>query len=182
MLLEKQLIDKCLAKDRQGQFELYKKYSDAMYNICRRMIVREEESQEVLQDAFITIFDKLQTYNYQSSLGAWIKRIVINKCIDHLRVKKELFFEMEESILNIPMMEEEPAHINVRIINDAISQLPSGFRTVFSLYAMEGYDHEEISQIMGISEQTSKSQYHRAKAKLKDLLSHKDNIDKLFLN
>jgi RNA polymerase sigma-70 factor (ECF subfamily) len=170
----------CLANQREGQYALYKKYSDAMYNICCRMIPRKNEAEEVLQDAFVVIFRKLDTFTFESTLGAWVKRIVINKCIDHLRMKKQSFIEIDDRTLEQPMIAEEPADINVVIINNAISSLPDGYRTVFTLYAMEGYDHEEIAHILNISEQTSKSQYHRAKEKLKQMIIASGDINRLY--
>jgi RNA polymerase sigma factor (sigma-70 family) len=180
LTLEKELIEQCLKNDRQAQFKLYNKYSDAMYNICRRMIVREDESMEVLQDAFVNIFQKLKTFNYENSLGSWIKRIVINKCIDFLRVKKQMFFEIDTDHMAIPETpEENPPKVNADVIYKAIDSLPAGFRTVFTMYAIEGFDHEEIAMVLNISEQTSKSQYHRAKQKLKEILTN-GNINHLY--
>ena len=111
-------------------------------------------------------------FNFQSSLGAWIKRIVINACIDHLRKRKLVFLEVEEEKMNIPTEEVGPVEtkVDVKKIQSAMDQLADGYRVIFSLFAVEGYDHQEISQIMGISESTSKTQYHRAKKKMYQFL------------
>jgi RNA polymerase sigma factor (sigma-70 family) len=177
---ETELVQLCLARKREGQYALYNKYSDAMYNICCRMIPRTNEAEEVMQDAFITIFNKIESYSYESTLGAWIKRIVINKCIDHLRLKKNLFIEIDEKTMDQPSVKEENLDINISILNNAIKALPDGYRTVFSLYALEGYDHEEIAHILNISEQTSKSQYHRAKEKLRNMIISSGDINRLY--
>ncbi len=180
MFSESELVQLCIEKKRHGQHSLYLKYSDAMFNICSRMIVNTVEAEEILQDAFITIFDKIDGFSFQSTLGAWIKRIVINKCIDHLRLKKQMWIELNDSVAAIPEVIEEKVEINAHIINDAISILPNGYRTVFTLYAIEGYDHEEIAQVLNISEQTSKSQYHRAKEKLKSTILSNGSINRLY--
>lgn len=180
MLSESELVQLCINKKRHGQHALYQKYADAMYNICCRMIATTAEAEEVLQDAFLTIFDKIDSFSFQSTLGAWIKRIVINKCIDHLRLKKHSWTELNESIIAIPDNQVDIPNVNIKLINDVVTALPSGYRTVFTLYAIEGYDHEEIAQVLNISEQTSKSQYHRAKEKIKELIIKSGNINNLY--
>ena len=160
----------CAAGQRKAQYELYRKYCDAMYSVCCRLMGENVAAVEVMQDAFLTVYDKIATYNFQSTLGAWIKRIVINKCIDYLRLKKKYFLELSEEVNAVADEIPEQRNINVDLIKKAIEVLPGGYKMVFTLYALEGYDHEEIAQILNISEQTSKSQYHRAKLKLKEEL------------
>ncbi len=144
------------------------------------MIAKTDEAEEVLQDAFLTIFDKIDSFSFQSTLGAWIKRIVINKCIDHLRLKKIKWEEVNEQTTMIAEEEEPNADININIIQNAIDILPDGYRTIFTMYAIEGFDHEEIGQVLNISEQTSKSQYHRAKEKLKNIIISSGNINQIY--
>jgi RNA polymerase sigma-70 factor (ECF subfamily) len=136
------------------------------------MVKNEADAEDILQNSFIDIFTKLDTFRFQSSIGAWIKRIVINNCINFLKKRRLYFEEIDERIGNqeAPQTEEEP-RLNVQAINDAIFQLPDGYRVVFSLYQMEGYDHKEIAEILNVSEQTSKSQYSRARKKLREILS-----------
>jgi RNA polymerase sigma factor (sigma-70 family) len=177
---EAELVQMCLANNREGQHYLYNKYCDAMYNICCRMISNSYQAEEVLQDAFLTVFNKIEKYTFESTLGAWIKRIVINKCIDHLRQRKMQFSELTDNEREVAETDEEGLDINVKILHKAIEALPDGYRTVFSLYAIEGYDHEEIAHILKISEQTSKSQYHRAKEKLKQMIKEGGDINKLY--
>ena len=166
------LVEECKKGQRTAQFELYKLYSKAMFNICLRMVKNEADAEDMLQNSFIDVFTKLDTFRFQSSIGAWIKRIVVNNCINFLK-KRRLYFE--EITDRIGDREDAPSDVepklNVQAIKEAIYQLPDGYRVVFSLYQMEGYDHKEIAEILNVSEQTSKSQYSRARKKLRDLLS-----------
>ncbi len=171
----KSIVEACKKGDRQAQFELYRLYSKAMYNVCLRMLKRVEDAEDVLQNAFVDIFTKLHTFQYQSSVGAWIKRVVVNNCINFMRKRKLQFEELENRLFAIPVTDDDTpiadSRITTKDINKALFQLPDGYRVVFSLYLMEGYDHKEIAQILDISEATSKSQYSRAKRKLRDLLT-----------
>lgn len=139
------------------------------------MLRNELDAEDILQSSFMDVFSKLDSFRYQSSIGAWIKRIIVNNCINYLKRKRMSFDELEErhtfQIADDGYM--EPTRLNAKAVNAAIKQLPDGYRVVFSLYMFEGYDHKEIGQILGISEATSKSQYSRAKRKLKDLLKKK---------
>ena len=165
------LIERCRAGDRAAQFELYKLYARAMYNTALRMVRHPHDAEDVLQSIFIEVFSKLESFRYESSIGAWIKRITINKSINFLKSRRLVFTELTVNTDRAEMSEgaAEPV-FSVEKINRAIAELPDGYRVVFSLYAMEGYDHEEIGQILGVSEATSKSQYSRAKSKLREML------------
>jgi RNA polymerase sigma factor (sigma-70 family) len=168
------IVEKCKRGNRQAQFELYRLYSKAMYNICLRMVKSKLDAEDILQNSFVDIFSKLHTFKFQSSVGAWIKRIVINNCINHLKKKKIYFDDLDPrhaNILDEPMVEDEK--LNVEFINQAIYQLPDGYRIVLTLYLLEGYDHKEIAQILSISEATSKSQYSRAKKKIREIIKTK---------
>jgi RNA polymerase sigma-70 factor (ECF subfamily) len=171
--IHREIIELSIAGNVKAQFQLYSLYSRAMYSICMRMINRREEAEDILQEAFTEIFDKLRTFRFESAFGAWAKRIVVNKCINHLHKKRpDLRFEAE-----LKEVAEEDNHVDydslkleVEKVKRAMQELPDGFRIIFSLYALEGYDHEEISTILRISESTSKTQYMRAKAKIRDLI------------
>ncbi len=171
--IHREIIEQCKAGNVKAQFQLYTLYSRAMFSICMRILNRREEAEDILQESFAEIFDKLDTFRFESAFGSWTKRIVINKCINYLNKKRpEIRFEAE---LNETEMEEdnldyENLNLQVEKVKRAISELPDGYRVIFSLYALEGYDHEEISSILGISESTSKSQYMRAKLKIRDLI------------
>lgn len=173
--IHREIIELSKEGNPRAQFQLYKLYSKAMFNICVRMLNNREEAEDLLQESFTDAFMKLGSFRYESSFGAWMKRIVINKCINSLQKKKV------ELVLAEPKAEEADQeetvdygrlHMDVRRIHKAIEELPAGYRVIFSLYALEGYDHTEISQILGISESTSKSQYLRAKQKIRDLIKN----------
>lgn len=168
----RELVERCIEGDRSAQYNLYRMYSKGMYNICLRMIDNSTEAEDVLQESFIDVYRKLHTYKFESTPGAWIKRIVINNCINKLRKKKLHIEEIEEGrYIAEDLVEKEDYRFEVKKIKRAVSALPDGYRAIFSLYAMEGYDHQEIGQIMNISESTSKSQYSRAKKKIRELIS-----------
>jgi RNA polymerase sigma-70 factor (ECF subfamily) len=159
--------------DVRAQYQLYSLYSRAMYNICYRMTNQKEEAEDLLQESFTYAFSRLGSFRFESSFGAWLKRIVVNTCINHLKKKRVDLVYMEQH--NDPAPEDETIDyeeikLQVEGVMKAIEKLPEGYRIVFSLYLLEGYDHKEISEILGIQESTSKSQYLRAKLKIKEIL------------
>jgi RNA polymerase sigma factor (sigma-70 family) len=166
------LLERCRDGHRESQFELYRLYSRAMYNTALRMVQNPHDAEDLLQSVFVEVFGKIDTFRFESSVGAWIKRITINKTINFLKSRRLAVQELTAShdLAPEPEPEAEPAY-TVERIREAVAKLPDGYRVVFSLYAIEGYDHEEIAQILNITEATSKSQYSRAKAKLRDMLT-----------
>lgn len=167
------LIDLCRQGDREAYYKLYKLYSRSMYNVGYRIVNDAEEAEDVLQEAFISAFNNLERYRGDSTFGAWLKRIVINKAINSVTRRKadrlpedDTWDVKEEEVVDT--MEGFP--FTVAKVREAILNLPDGYRSVLSLYLLEGYDHGEIAEIMNITESTSKSQFNRAKKKLKELL------------
>jgi len=143
-----------------------------MFNTAYRITGNREEAEDMLQEAFSDCFRNIGSYRTDSTFGAWLKSIVINRCISRLR-KREAELVYIEDYSRHEMREEEPREVtwpDPAVIARAVERLPDGYRVVFSLYLLEGYDHTEISQILGISESTSKTQYLRAKEKLKKIL------------
>ncbi len=137
------------------------------------MMSNHEEAEDMLQESFAEAFLKLNTFRFESTFGAWLKRITINRCINELK-KRRISLVAEDNISDKSsgdMPDEEITGLSVEMIRLAMQKLPEGYRVVFSLYLLEGYDHGEISQILGISEATSKSQYCRAKNRIKELLT-----------
>jgi len=137
------------------------------------MLRHELDAEDVLQTSFMDVFAKLDSFRFDASIGSWIKKIVVNNCINFLKKKRLEIEELQDK--HHPAQEEKEERelaYNVQQIQEAIYQLPDGYRVVFSLYMMEGYDHKEIGEIMGISEATSKSQYSRAKGKLREYLKN----------
>jgi len=144
-----------------------------MYNVGFRIVNNTEEAEDVLQEAFISAFKNLHHYRGDATFGAWLKRIVVNKAINYLKKKKMERFPDDEKWdvkEEVVVDEFENFPFSVEKVKSAIESLPDGYRTVLSLYLLEGYDHGEIAEIMGITESTSKSQFNRSKKKLKELL------------
>ena len=170
-----ELIARCKAGDQDAHFRLYKLYSKAMYNVGLRITRSEAEAEDVLQEAFINAFRNIDSYRGDATFGAWLKRIVVNKAINAVNRKKH---DPIPDDGRWDVAEEEPTaeygdELTVDRVKRSIGELPDGYRTVISLYLLEGYDHQEIAEIMGISESTSKSQLNRAKNKLRELLTRK---------
>jgi len=166
------LIEECSKGSRKAQFRIYNLYSKAMLNVAYRIVGNREEAEDMLQEAFTECFKNIDSYRSESTFGAWLKTIVINKCINRLR-KREAELVYIDDYRPLETAEEEPAGQqwpDPATIAKAVEQLPDGYRVIFSLYLLEGYDHSEISQIMNISESTSKTQYLRAKEKLRKIL------------
>lgn len=145
-----------------------------MYNICHRIMNNREEAEDMLQESFIDAFLKLGTFRYESAFGVWLKRIVVNKCINSLKRKKAELLFTDNLPDNGAQNEGEDIldtlSLRVKDVQNAMDKLPQGYRVIFSLYLLEGYDHSEIAQILGVSESTSKSQYSRAKQRIKEIL------------
>lgn len=164
------LIDRCLIGDAVAQKQLYKLYVKAMFNVCYRITNDHSDAEDIVQEAFVSAFQNLRSYQGDATFGAWLKRIVINKSINFIKKRK---VELEELTDADEVVEEEHTkydELTVQKVKAAIAKLPDGYRVVLSLYLLEGYDHGEISLILGISESTSKSQYNRAKHKIRQLL------------
>lgn len=155
---------------------LYDQYAKAMFNICIRMSNSIEDAEDILQEAFTDAFLNINSYAFNATFGAWLKRIVINKCINALKKKKvELVLtNTDEDTLASDETNYDTLDLQVEKIHSAIMKLPDGYKIVCSLYLLEGYDHKEIAQILDISESTSKSQYMRAKSKLKQMMAENE--------
>lgn len=175
--IHKEIVEQCKLGSRKAQFELYSKYSKAMFNLCVRMLKNELDAEDILQNTFVDVFTKMNSFAYQSSIGAWIKRITINNCINFIKSKKIEFVEIDQKqYAQVDVDEPQTEGLSVEIVQKAMNYLSDGYRIVFSLYAIEGYDHEEISEILGISESTSKSQYSRAKQRLREIFKEQKVI------
>jgi RNA polymerase sigma-70 factor (ECF subfamily) len=169
--LPEQLIKECKQGNRKSQFELYKLYYKAMYNSSLRIIKNTTDAEDIMQEAFLKAFQHLDTYKGEVSFGAWLKKIVVNQSLDYLRKRKIEFLPIESDLENRP--EEESAFqdeidekIRIEKVIKEVNALPDGYRIILTLYLLEGYDHDEISEILNISASTSRSQYMRAKKRL----------------
>ena len=166
------IVDRCVQGDQKAFYEIYQLYSKAMFNICFRILGTQEVAEDVLQEAFVNAFQNIKSYQGKASFGAWLKKIVVNKAISYLRKQQLDMVELNErmEVHDDGAVDDIDLIMKVETIREAIQKLPNGFRVVFSLYLLEGYDHKEIAEILEISESTSKSQYNRAKKKLRDIL------------
>ncbi len=175
--LQNELVRLCIRGDRNSQISLYKSYSKAMYNICLRMLGNKMDAEDVLQGAFIDVFQNLSNYRGDSTIGSWIKRIVINNCLNHIKRNKVIIEDLSDNEYKLAEEEnEQKITYNIEAIHKAIMSLPDGYRMVLNLYLLEGYSHDEISEILNISVSTSKSQYSRARQKLKEIVKSRENL------
>ena len=168
LTIQTAVVKKACKGDAAAQAWLYNQYSKAMFNICIRMSATRNDAEDLLQDAFIIAFSKINQLKDADQFGGWIKRIVINECIKYTK-KNIVVKDVDEGIIE-DIAEEETAWwkiVDMSIIHQEIKALPEGCKQVFNLYVVEDYSHKNISEVLNISESTSKSQYHRAKQLLK---------------
>ena len=167
------LIDRARKGDQQSMYRLYKMYVRAMYNICIRIVENQPDAEDIIQESFASAFCNLDTYKRDASFGAWLKRIVINKSINHVK-KQKIWFTDTEQLPKIEDISDEDndifTEISSEMIHEAIKVLPGKAKVVFCLYLLEGYKHKDIAEMLGISESTSKSQYQRARKLLQERL------------
>lgn len=178
------LVKRCQLGERRAQYDLYQQYVKAMYNVCLRIVNHEAEAEDVLQEAFIDAFSHISTFRGQSTFGAWLKQIVVNRAINHLRGRRMELVSLESNLFgednsdgadgpdwaDAEPYDEDGIQLEVERVRRAMQQLPEGYRVVLSLYLFEGYDHEEISNVLSITETTSRTQYLRGKRRLLELL------------
>ena len=176
------LVKRCQLGERRAQYELYQQYVKAMYNVCLRIVNHDAEAEDVLQEAFIDAFTHINTFRGHSTFGAWLKQIVVNRAINHLRGRRLNLVSLELNQFgdddsadqpdwaDVEPYDEAGVQLAVERVRRAMQQLPEGYRMVLSLYLFEGYDHEEISNVLNISETTSRTQYLRGKRRLLELL------------
>ena len=168
--IERDLVKGCTHNDRIAQRDLYYKYCDAMFTIAYRIVNNRDDAHDALQDSFIQVFRDIEQYRFDSTLGAWIKTIVVRTSLRLLSKNRNLTFaDMEETQSDEMVL--IPDTLNSEYLEKVILSLPDGYRTVFLLTEVEGYTHEEAAKILGITAGTSKSQLHHAKKMLKNRLS-----------
>lgn len=177
-MIERQIIDGCLSGDSSARRELYERYSKLMYGVCCRYIKDREMARDLLHDGFITIFTKISEYRGEGSFEGWCRRIFVTTALGYLR-KKNPLNESDDLQTQYALSGNESSAIEKMSADELLStigKLPEGYRTILNLYAVDGYSHKEVAEIMGISENTSRSQYSRARAKLADMLANKELI------
>ncbi len=173
-LSENRLIENCISGDRKSQKELYNKFSAKMFAICLRYAKSQMDAEDILQEGFIKLFNNLHRFRGEGSFDGWVRRIFVNTAIEHIR-RKNLNTSVGEGLENSIRDKHTTALDNLfeKDLIRSANTLSDGYRTVFNLYAVEGYSHKEIAQQLGITESTSKSQFSRAKALLRVLIAGK---------
>src|SRR5260221_9650746 len=168
-LTEEQLIKACIREDAASQKEVFNRFSGRMLGVCHRYASNSADAEDILQDAFIKVFDKLHQFKFQGSFEGWIRKIVVNTALKKYSVSR---YEKEVSGYEIKDKDESPmepsaySHLTQKELMELINNLPDGYRIVFNLYVIEGYQHDEIAEILGIQPGTSRSQLVKARIML----------------
>lgn len=173
--IQSNLIEECKRGNPKAQTEIYRLYYRAMFNTSLRITGKNDLAEDIMQESFLKAFRNLDQYSGEVTFGAWLKKIVINLSLDYLRKQRIKFEEIDDHENSLAEQEEEKINpeITIEDIRREIQKLPDGYRLVLSLYLLEGYDHDEIAEILGISASTSRSQFSRAKKKLSENLKMK---------
>mgnify|MGYP003348367229 CR=1 FL=1 len=177
-MTEEVLLQGCQQNDAFAQQELYSRFSPKMLSVCYRYSKTREDAEDMLQEGFIKVFTQIHTFRNQGALEGWIRRIIVHTCINILKKNKKFNDSVDLIHANSIQVREDsvPAVIQAKQVVECIRMLPIGYRTVLNLYALEGYSHREIANMLDIEESTSRSQYTRAKAMLEDILIKKKLI------
>jgi RNA polymerase sigma-70 factor (ECF subfamily) len=179
-MTEEAILHGCLQNDSTAQRELYSRYSPKMLSVCYRFAHNREDAEDMLQEGFIKVFSQIHTFQSKGAFEGWIRRIIVHTCINNLKKNKK-FNESVDLIhaTSIQVREESvPSIVQAKQVVECIRILPIGYRTVLNLYAIEGYSHKEIAEVLEIEESTSRSQYTRAKQMLEDILVRKNIISR----
>jgi len=168
------LVEQCKQHNPKAQLALYKQYCDGMFVIAQRYIKDIAAAEDVLQEAFIKAFSKLEQFKGDVTFGAWLKRIVVNSCLDAIKARKMELYEINEEVMSV--VDDDDWNVSdettVTEIHGVIEQLRDPYKVVVQLFLLEGYDHQEISEILDISESASRTNLHRGKQLLKEQLKH----------
>ena len=169
-----ELVERCKRGEASGYKELYHRYAKTMFNTCLRIVNNIAEAEDVLQESFAEAFRQLDKFEYRTSFGGWLKQICINRSINQLKKRRVKWEDIDEAAIHHTMEEtvvdENEIAFKVETVKRSIMALPDGYRTVLSLYLLEGYDHEEIAEILNVAESTTRTKYMRAKQKLLQLI------------
>lgn len=174
MQISKSLIDACKSGKREAQKILYETISARLYHICLRYAPSADDASDILHDSFITILTKVNQYDERGDFMGWSMRITVNTALQWLRKNKKLMLSEEIDERKFIFHMDASDRLNEKMILNLIAKLPAGYRTVFNLYAIEGFDHAEISEMLGISESTSRSQFARARALLQKFIQQEE--------
>ncbi|HMI79026.1 MAG TPA: sigma-70 family RNA polymerase sigma factor [Ferruginibacter sp.] len=179
-MTEELMLAGCLKNNAAAQEALYSRFSPRMLGVCYRFAKNREDAEDMLQDGFIKVFTQIHQYRNEGALEGWIRRIVVHTCINILKKNKKFSDSVDIIHANSIHVKEEiiPSIMQAKQVVECIRTLPLGYRTVLNLYAIEGYSHKEIANMLDIEESTSRSQYTRAKAMLEEILIRKKIIQK----
>ena len=174
------IIEQCKLNNRKAQLQLYNQYCDGMFVVAKRFVKDTLEAEDIVQESFIKAFLKLHQYKAEVTFGAWLKRIVINKSIDLLKSKKQQMLELDEVHLKVVDSSYEDEWlvddaITLEEVKNAISELSDKYKYVVMMFLVEGYDHQEIAEVLNITEVASRTQLSRGKAQLKEILKLSNN-------
>ncbi len=169
------IVEECKANNRRAQLKLYKQYCDGMFCVAMRFLKNADDAEDVIQEAFIKAFQKIEQFKGDVTFGAWLKRIVINKSIDFLKTKQQKLVELDEGYMHVEADENWSIADGISLdeVKQAIESLPDKYRYVVMMFLMEGFDHSEISQVLNISESACRTRLLRGKGFLKELLKDK---------
>mgnify|MGYP002141982349 FL=1 len=168
-----ELAEQCLSGNRKAEKLLYERFSGQMFAVCKRYLPNQQEAEDVFHEAMIITFTKLKSWRKEGPLGGWIRRITVNQCINHLKKNKKMWTLETAELAQVrdASVDEILNPMNTADILKCIAELPLGYRTVFNLFAIEGFSHQEIAQQLGISESTSKTQFLKSKLRLQEKLA-----------
>ena len=174
-MFQAELVEKCKANDRKAQMALYNRYSSGMYYVALRFVNSQADAEDIIQEAFIKAFQKIDQYKGEVSFGAWLKRIVVNRSLDFIKAQKENMVSLEEHHMHLVDDDDWTVDTDVGIkeVKNALEKLPDKYKHVVMLYLIEGYDHQEIASILDISETACRTRLLRGKGKLKELVNTK---------
>lgn len=169
------LVEQCKANDRKAQMRLYKQYCEGMFCVAMRYVQNSDDAEDVIQESFINAFQRIHQFKGEVTFGAWLKRIVINKSIDFLKAKKQRLVALDENYWQLAEDDDWTVENDITIdqVKLAIDQLPEKYRYVVMMFLIEGFDHKEISQVLKLTETTSRTRLLRGKSYLKELLKEK---------
>ena len=175
-MFQSNVVEKCKVNDRAAQLQLYRKYCDGMYIVAMRFVKNADDAEDILQESFIKAFEKLHQFKGEVTFGAWLKRIVVNKSIDFLKSKKDKEVSLDDSYMQVVAENDNwnvPATITIEQVRSAINELQDKYKYVVLMFLVEGYDHQEIAEVLDISASACRTRLSRGKGHLKELLKGK---------
>jgi RNA polymerase sigma-70 factor (ECF subfamily) len=179
-MTEQAILAGCLKNDPVAQRELYNRYSPKMLSVCYRFAQSREDAEDMLQEGFIKVFTQIHTFQNKGAFEGWIRRIIVHTCINFLKKYKKFNESLDLAFAGYLQVKEEtvPSIMQAKQVVECIRLLPVGYKTVLNLYAIEGYNHKEIAEMLDIEESTSRSQYTRARTMLEGILIKKKILEK----